>query len=71
MSGDGRLHQKLFQILAKDADCTLFGFFCQLIANIALDRRGDQTVIAVLNHGAQYRLRHWIFFGNYFFCKVL
>ena len=71
MSGDWRLHQKLFQILAKDADCTLFGFFCQLIADIALDRRGDQTVIAVLNHGAQYRLRHRIFFGNYFFCKVL
>ena len=47
MSCDGRLHQKLFQILAKYMNCSVLCLFSQVTSDLTLDCRCDQTLIAV------------------------
>ena len=49
-SCDWRLHQKLFQVLSKYVDCTVFCLICEVTADLTLDRRSDQTLVAVLYH---------------------
>ena len=64
-SYDRRLHQKLFQILAKYFDSPIFRFFCKITAYFPLNRRSDQTLVAVLH----CRFQNWagirIFFFNH------
>ena len=48
-TNDRRLHQKLFQVLAKHLDCTIFCLLCQFIPDLAFDSRCDQSLISVLN----------------------
>ena len=50
MSRNGRLHQKLVKILPEHFDGSVLRLLGQLAADLPLDRRGDQPVIAVL-HG--------------------
>ena len=55
LSCDGRLHQKLLQILSKHIDGAILRFLRQLIPDLPFDSRFDQAVIAVLRHFLQNR----------------
>ena len=52
---DWRLHQKLLQILAKYGDRAVLRLLRQCAADLTLDRRCDQTFIAVCNAALQHR----------------
>ena len=54
-SHDWRLHQQLFQVLSEHFNRTVFGFLCQIVSNLPLDGRCDQTFIAVLHNCFQNR----------------
>ena len=44
---DWRLHQKLFQIFTEYGDCSILRFFGQCTADFTLNRRCDQSAVAV------------------------
>ena len=52
---DRRLHQKLLKVFSKDMDRTVLSVFCQAAADLPLDCRGDQTLVAVLYHFTENR----------------
>ena len=54
---NGRLHQKLRQVLSKYANGAVLGHLGQTAADLPLDGRLDQTVIAVVDHVLKYRRR--------------
>ena len=54
-SHDWRLHQKLFQVLSEYFDGTVFGSLGQVASDLPLDRRCDQTFVAVFHNGFQDR----------------
>ena len=59
---NGRLHQKLRQILAKDLDRAVFRIFCQIVPDFPLNRGEDQPAVAVRNGVAERGLRVRILF---------
>ncbi len=48
LTGNGRLQQKLFQIFAEYTDSAILRLFRHVIAYLALDGRGNETLIAIL-----------------------
>ena len=56
-SGNWRLHKKLVQVLAEHFDRTVLGLLRQLVPDLALNRRSDQTVITVLHCLLKHRRR--------------
>ena len=50
LSHNGRLHEKLFQILLKYLDGPILRLLCHVIANLPLNGRTYQTAVAVLHH---------------------
>ncbi len=55
VSGDRRLQQKLPKVLLKHIDRAVFRFFRQLVSDLALNSRADQTFIAVFDDRPQNR----------------
>ena len=58
LSLQGRLHQKVRQIVGKHLDCALAGIIKNVTADLALDRRCNQAIVAVQN------CRRNVFFGR-------
>ena len=67
---DRRLHQKLLKILSKDLDRTVLCLFGELISDLTLDGRSDQTVVGILDGRLQNRLCLRILFGDDFFLEI-
>ena len=56
-----RLHQKLLKVFAKDMNCPILCIFCQTTSDFPLNRRCDQTLVAVLHHFSKNRCCDRIF----------
>ena len=65
-----RLHQKLLKVLSKDLDRTILCLFGELISDLTLDGRSDQTVVGILDGRLQNRLCLRILFGDDFFLEI-
>ena len=70
LSNDRRLHQKLLQILSKHKDCAIFCFFRQFVSQFTLDRRCDQSLIAVGHNLFQNRCCVWIIPADHFLFQI-
>ena len=64
-----RLHQKLFQILAKYMNCSVLCLFSQVTSDLTLNCRRDQTFITVLYNFTENRLCDRIISGDHLFLK--
>ena len=62
-----RLQQQVAQVVAEDIDRLGISGLCQLIAQLALDGRADETAVAVfvsglqIRHGDAFRILHYLF----------
>ena len=64
LSGDWRLHQKLFQVLTKYMDCTVFCLIREVAADFSFDCRSDKTLVAILYYSFQDWCCIWVVFYN-------
>ena len=67
---NGRLHQKLLQILLEYLDRAVFRFFRQFVPDLPLNSRGDQSLIAVLSRFLQKRRGVGILLAHQLFLQI-